>query len=43
VVAADDFGGLGRLVDVGGGYSILHDWADDDARRLLATCRSARP
>jgi hypothetical protein len=77
VVAAYDFGGLGRLVDVGGGYGILlgtilradrcrlvagdffasvpagadayllsrvlHDWADDDARRLLATCRSAMP
>jgi hypothetical protein len=72
VVAAYDFGGLGRLVDVGGGYGILleailraapslravlvdqpagadayllsrvlHDWVDDDARRLLATCRSA--
>jgi ubiquinone/menaquinone biosynthesis C-methylase UbiE len=103
VVAAYDFGGLGRLVDVGGGYGILlsavlraapefhavlvdrgpvveqarrrlaadgvagrcelvagdffasvpagadayllsrvlHDCADDDARRLLATCRSA--
>jgi hypothetical protein len=103
VVAAYDFGGLGRLVDVGGGYGILlgsvlrsapelravlvdqpavveqarrrleaegvagrcelvagdffsavpagadayllsrvlHDWADDDARRLLATCREA--
>ena len=77
VVAAYDFGGLGRLVDDGGGYGILlgtilradrcqlvagdffasvpagadayllsrvlHDWADDDARRLLATCRSAMP
>jgi hypothetical protein len=105
VVAAYDFGGLGRLVDVGGGYGILlgtilrtapdlravlvdqpavveqarrrleaegvadrcqlvagdffasvpakadayllsrvlHDWADDDARRLLAACRSAMP
>ena len=77
VVAGYDFGGLGRLVDVGGGYGILlgtilradrcrlvagdffasvpagadayllsrvlHDWADDDARRLLATCRSAMP
>jgi hypothetical protein len=103
VVAAYDFGGLGRLVDVGGGYGILlgavlraapelhavlvdqpgvveqarrrleaegvaercelvagdffgsvpagagayllsrvlHDWVDDDARRLLTTCRSA--
>ena len=103
VVAAYDFGGLGRLVDVGGGYGILlaavlraapelhavlvdqaavveqarrrlaaegvagrcelvagdffadvpagadayllsrvlHDWVDDVARRLLATCRSA--
>ena len=103
VVAAYDFGGLGRLVDVGGGYGILlgtvlraapdlqavlvdqpavverarqrleadgvagrcqlvagdffgsvpagadayllsrvlHDWADEDARRLLAACRSA--
>ena len=60
VVAAYDFGGLGWLVDVGGGYGILlgavlratpelqavllsrvlHDWVDDDARRLLATCRS---
>jgi SAM-dependent methyltransferase len=105
VVAAYDFGGLGRLVDVGGGYGILlaavlraapdvravlvdrapvveqarrrleaegvagrcelvagdffaavpaggdayllsrvlHDWPDDEARRLLATCRSAMP
>jgi hypothetical protein len=105
VVAAYDFGGLGRLVDVGGGYGILlgtilrtapdlravlvdqpavveqarrrleadgvadrcqlvagdffasvpaeadayllsrvlHDWADDDACRLLAACRSAMP
>jgi hypothetical protein len=105
VVAAYDFGGLGRLVDVGGGHGILlaavlraapdlravlvdrapvveqarhrlevdgvagrcelvagdffaavpagadayllsrvlHDWADDDAHRLLATCRSAVP
>jgi hypothetical protein len=105
VVAAYDFGGLGRLVDVGGGYGILlgailrsapdlravlvdqpavveqarrrltadgvadrcelvagdffgdlpagadayllsrvlHDWADDDARRILTACRSAMP
>jgi SAM-dependent methyltransferase len=105
VVAAYDFGGLGRLVDVGGGHGILlgailraapdlqavlvdqpavveqarrrleadgvadrcrlvpgdffgsvpagadayllsrvlHDWGDEDARRLLATCRSAMP
>lgn len=78
VVAAYDFGGIGRLVDVGGGHGILlgailrsapdlravlvggdffagvpagadacllsrvlHDWSDDDARRVLATCRAA--
>jgi hypothetical protein len=103
VVAAYDFGGIGRLVDVGGGHGVLlgailrstpdlhavlvdqpavieegrrhlaaegvadrcrlvggdffaevpagadayllsrvlHDWTDDDARRVLATCRSA--
>jgi hypothetical protein len=105
VVAAYDFGGFGRLVDVGGGHGsllgtilraapdlravlvdqpavveqarrrleaegvadrcqlvagdfftsvpagadayllsrVLHDWTDDDARRLLAACRSAMP
>ena len=25
------------------GHVVLHDWADHDARRILAACRSAMP
>ncbi|HEX7149751.1 MAG TPA: methyltransferase [Actinomycetota bacterium] len=41
MVAGDFFGSVPDGADAYLLSRVLHDWVDDDARRLLATCRSA--